>query len=320
MKIRIRSAYLLASVCLFLISGCLMQNTSLSIYSETSGQENTTPVSSLTSPETTPPQTSQAATESTAPDLLGVIDIQDGDMLERDIIPQLATVFSLSQQAVMDSLASGLPSVLINPELKDFRKMEGIILPGRYDVYAGSDLNEYVALWIKAAELRYRSLTTGNEAINELLPYEKLALASMVEAECLANEHQAEAATVFLNRLAAKSKLQSCVTAEYALGYQRPYLTSDDLKIQSSYNTYVVAGLPVGPICSVDDESLRAAAGKKLSSDIYYFYYDYILNDMFFFADYQKFQEACAVSKKAFIAASEINLREKINKQDLYGQ
>ena len=86
-------AYLIASVCLFLVSGCFMQDTSLSLYSETSGQENTTPVSSLTSPETTPPQTSQAATDSAAPDPLGVIDIQDGDMLERDIIPQLATVF-----------------------------------------------------------------------------------------------------------------------------------------------------------------------------------------------------------------------------------
>lgn len=320
MKFRLKSAYLLASACLFLISGCFIQNTSLSLNSETSGHENTTPVSSLTSPETTPVQTSQAATESAAPDLLGIIEIQGGDMLERDIIPQLSAVFSLSRQSVMDTLASDLPSELINPGLKDFRRMEGIIPPGRYDVYAGRDLNEYVALWIKDAELRYHSLTMGNEASNELLPYEKLALASMVEAECLANEHQDEVATVFLNRLAAKSRLQSCVTAEYALGYQRPYLTGDDLKIQSSYNTYVVAGLPVGPICSVDDESMRAAAGKKSSSEIYYFYYDYILNDMFFFADYPEFQDACAVSKKAFIAASEIDLRAKINKQELFGQ
>jgi len=140
----------------------------------------------------------------------------------------------------------------------------------------------------------------------------------MVEAECLAGTHQEEVATVFLNRLDDGSKLQSCVTAEYALGYQRPYLTSEDISKISDYNTYQVQGLPVGPICSISDASLKAAVSKKLDKHIYFFYYDYVLNDMFFYEDYKKFINEGNLSRKRFEANSTVDKRAKINKQALY--
>jgi cell division protein YceG involved in septum cleavage len=250
--------------------------------------------------------------------ILGVIEVKGGEMLERDIIPQLSKVFSLSEQEVKDKLAASGSSMLISSKTTGFRRMEGMIPPGKYEIAKGSTLEENLALWIAAAEKRYSTLRQSSTKPNDLDPAEQLALASMVEAECLGGTHNEEVATVFLNRLEDGSKLQSCVTAEYALGYQRPFLTAEDISVESDYNTYYVKGLPAGPICSVSDASLKAAMGQGNGSDIYYFYYDYVLNNMFFFSDYSKFQEGCKVSSQRFEESSKVGRHDKINKQALY--
>jgi cell division protein YceG involved in septum cleavage len=229
-------------------------------------------------------------------------------------------VFSLTEQKVKDTLAAAGSSTLINTELKDFRRMEGIILPGEYTIYEGSTLEEKVSTWVSESKERYNKLLSHNTSLNKLTAYEKLTLASIVEAECLNNTHQKEVATVFLNRLEAGAKLQSCVTAEYALGYQRPYLTTTDVSKESSYNTYYVKSLPIGPICAVSNDSLEASMQKKMDSKIYYFYYDYILKDIFFFDDYTKFKKEGSVSRKLFEDKSPLDKRAKINKQELYNK
>lgn len=265
-------------------------------------------------------QTTTAPPTETTTDkvVLGVIKVNGGAMLERDIIPQLCQVFSLSEQEVRDKLASASSSTLINARLTDFRRMEGMILLGEYEIVEGSTLEEKVSTWVAASEKRYNKFLSSNTSPNNLTPAEQISLASVVESECLAGTYQEEVATVFLNRLVDRSKLQSCATAEYALGYQRPYLTGEDITKASDYNTYYVSGLPVGPICAISDASLQAAMSKKMDSDIYYFYYDYILNEMFFFSDYTKFQKEGDLSRQHFVDNSPVDKRAKINKQALY--
>lgn len=264
-----------------------------------------------------PAQANQKAPEK---EIAGVIEVKDGSVLERDIIPQLCQVFDLSEQAVKESLASAGSSELIDPNLKDFRKMEGMIPPGKYEIFKDSSLEDSIDLWLSASQERYAKLASSEENPNSLSPSERLALASMVEAECLGGRYHKEAATVFLNRLADGSNLQSCVTAEYALGYQRPYLTIEDTEIESEYNTYQSAGLPPGPICSVSDSSLRASLGQGNGSDIYFFYYDYILDEMMFFSDYEEFQSQGSISIQRFKDNSDVDMFEKINKQSMFDQ
>ncbi len=270
-------------------------------------------------PVTTQPSVSGTTTVPTKTTLLGTIEVSDGDILERDIIPQLSAVFSLSEDAVKTALAAPVASDLIRSQLTDFRRLEGVLPPGLYDISQGTTLPDWLQRMVKSAEHRYETLLARIDQPNGLKPEERLILASMIEAECLADRHHAEAAAVFLNRIEKNGKLQSCVTAEYALGYQRPFLTSEDLKVNSPYNTYVVGGLPAGPICSVDDESLLAAIGRSTDRALYFFFYDYILDKMFFFSDYDAFKREAAVSRERFIDRSPIGLRDKINKQVLYG-
>ncbi|MDS0525637.1 endolytic transglycosylase MltG [Clostridium sp. SHJSY1] len=250
--------------------------------------------------------------------VLGVINVKGGDMLERDIIPQISKVFSLSQEDVKKTLAAANSNTLINPAIKDFRRMEGMIPPGEYEITQDITLEKEMSTWVEESEKRYNKILSSNTSSNNLTPQKQLSLAAMVEAECLSGTHQNEVATVFLNRLASNTKLQSCVTAEYALGYQRPFLTTEDTKKVSDYNTYNVAGLPVGPICTISDASLQAAMIKKMDSKISFFYYDYILNDMFFFDDYKKFQKDGAAAQKNFEQKSKIDKHAQINKQTTY--
>lgn len=253
------------------------------------------------------------------PKLRGILEIKGGDILERDIIPKLRLIFDLTEQEVKESLARPLTSDLIREELTDFRRMEGIIPPGSYEIPKDETLGMWLKRMVKAAENRYTNLLARIGQTNSLKPLEQVILASIVEAECLANKHYTEAAAVFLNRLADQSALQSCVTAEYAVGYQRAFLYEEDVNTQNPYNTYFVKGLPAGPICCVDEESLMAAIQPSQDQSLYFFYYDYLLNEMFFYADYATFAKEASKAQERFVANPPVGMHEKINKQTLFG-
>lgn len=256
--------------------------------------------------------------EETAIPVKGTVVVRGGDTLERDIIPQLCEIFEMSEGQVKDELAKA-QSRLINDELEGFLRMEGIIVPDSYDVMDES-LAEYVNIWINSAEQRYDKLLTMCQDANELESWQQLTLASIVDWECIGDDFQAEAAAVFLNRIRDDAKLQSCVTVEYALGYQRPFLTLDDIEIDSAYNTYKTRGLPPGPICAVDSESVSAAIGKAADDSLYFFFYDYSLKTMKFFADYGEFKKEATVSKQLFVDTFDIGKYDKIDKRSVFGQ
>lgn len=102
-------------------------------------------------------------------------------------------------------------------------------------------------------------------------PYQLLILASIIEKETGQLSEKPLIASVFINRLSQKMKLQTDPTVIYGLGdrYQGD-ITRAHLKDPHLYNTYVHYGLPPGPIALVSATSLQAAA-KPLISDKLYF-------------------------------------------------
>jgi cell division protein YceG involved in septum cleavage len=156
--------------------------------------------------------------------------------------------------------------------------------------------------------------------VNGLSAAERLTLGSIVEWETvLEDDDERDVAAVFLNWLDTEDKLQSSATAEYALGYARPYLTSDDTKVQSPYNTYVTRGLPPGPICAMDDESLAAASAKAKDKDTYYFFYDYALKKIVTFDNYDDFMGTLEASETRFDETFSIGRYDKIDKRQYFG-
>jgi UPF0755 protein len=84
-------------------------------------------------------------------------------------------------------------------------------------------------------------------------------LASMIEKEAGNNADYARVSAVFHNRLKMGWKLESDPTATYLAGETKLALTNDEISRQDAYNTYVVEGLPAGPICNPSTAALKAA-------------------------------------------------------------
>ncbi len=88
--------------------------------------------------------------------------------------------------------------------------------------------------------------------------HEIVTLASMVEKETGTAAERPLISRVFINRLERGMRLQSDPTVIYGLKTFNGNLTRSDLRTPSPYNTYVVQGIPAGPICNPGRDALEA--------------------------------------------------------------
>jgi len=105
-------------------------------------------------------------------------------------------------------------------------------------------------------------------------PEQLVTLASIVEKETGRPEERTRVAAVFVNRLKSRMRLQSDPTIIYGLtggkgSLGRPILRSE-IDQPTPYNTYVVDGLPPGPIANPGRASLEAAANPARTKELYF--------------------------------------------------
>ncbi len=149
-------------------------------------------------------------------------------------------------------------------------RLEGFLYPETYKVApeatAHNVINTLLAqfdkiftedYYTRAAELGYT-------------PREIITIASMIQREAMSSSEFPIVASVIYNRLESGMKLQIDATVQYALGDQKDRLTTEDTKIDSPYNTYLVDGLPAGPISCPYDECISAALYPETTDYLYY--------------------------------------------------
>ena len=103
--------------------------------------------------------------------------------------------------------------------------------------------------------------------------YQAVILASLIEKETALNSEKNKIASVFINRLAKKMRLQTDPTIIYALeknGNYQGRLTRKDLSLDSPFNTYRNKGLTPTAISSVSYSSLRAALNPEKTDYLYF--------------------------------------------------
>jgi len=105
-------------------------------------------------------------------------------------------------------------------------------------------------------------------------PEQLVTLASIVEKETGRPEERTRVAAVFVNRLKTKMRLQSDPTIIYGLtggkgSLGRP-IQKNEIEQPTPYNTYVIDGLPPGPIANPGRASLEAAANPARTKEIYF--------------------------------------------------
>jgi UPF0755 protein len=105
-------------------------------------------------------------------------------------------------------------------------------------------------------------------------PQQMVVLASIVEKETGRADERTRVAAVFVNRLKQHMKLQSDPTIIYGLvggkgTLGRPILKSE-IEQPTSYNTYVIQGLPPGPIANPGRAALEAVANPARTKELYF--------------------------------------------------
>jgi UPF0755 protein len=155
-------------------------------------------------------------------------------------------------------LAAAADSTLLRRAGVTGRNLEGYLYPSTYYVPVGAGardvvrqmLAQFEAAWQPTWEVRLESLG--------LTRHELVTLASIIEGEVRRDEDRPYVASVYHNRLRRGMRLQADPTVIYALGRRRR-LFERDYQRPSPYNTYLIDGLPPGPIGQPSAASIEAA-------------------------------------------------------------
>ena len=136
--------------------------------------------------------------------------------------------------------------------------LEGYLAPDTYEIYTTATPDDVIRKLLSQTEAVFtEEFHTRADQLGMTMD-QVITLASMIEKEAKTQDFS-KVSAVFHNRLRKNMTLGSDVTVKYVSGVKRMALTDSDLKVSSPYNTYIVQGLPPGPICSPSPAAIRAA-------------------------------------------------------------
>ena len=184
---------------------------------------------------------------------------------------QLTLPEGLTSEQIVTRL---MDNEVLSGNIKDIPK-EGSILPEGYKFVRGTT-REQLIQQMQQAERRVLAEVWDHRAPD--LPFKSpdqvVILASMIEREAGKSDERTRIAAVFINRLKSHMRLQSDPTIIYGLvggkgTLGRPILRSE-IDQPTPYNTYVIDGLPPGPIANPGRASLEAAVNPARTKELYF--------------------------------------------------
>jgi UPF0755 protein len=174
-----------------------------------------------------------------------------------------------------DFLAAASDTTILDEYRIPGPTMEGYLYPETY-FFPGTFPAENViramadTFFEKIREIAPESSSLGPRELNDII-----IIASIVEREYRVKDEAAVMAGVFYNRVKIGMALQSCATVEYIItdiqGKPHPQvLYNQDIEINNPYNTYIIPGLPPGPISLPGATALNAAFHPEDTDYLYF--------------------------------------------------
>ncbi|HUR74753.1 MAG TPA: endolytic transglycosylase MltG [Sporichthya sp.] len=200
-------------------------------------------------------------------------------ILARIVVPEgktvAETVAKLAKESGLNE--ADFTKLLANPKplgLPTWAKgnPEGFLFPATYDVEPDATAASVLAQLVKRfnqtlvdTNLESRAAAVGKS------PYEVLTIASLVQAESKLPVDMPKIARVIYNRLDKGMRLQLDTTVIYANGGRKAVTTTPEQRAKvSPYNTYLVDGLPAGPIDSPGQAAIEAALAPAEGAWLYF--------------------------------------------------
>jgi len=198
-------------------------------------------------------------------------DVENELIAHRVVRYKLTIPEGLTSQQIVDRLRDD--SILVG----DIREIprEGALMPDTYYFERG---DTRLSILSRMAKTQTKTVDEVWKARSPNLPikspWEMVTLASIVEKETGKPDERPRVAGVFINRLGKRMRLDSDPTIVYGLvmgkGTLGRSITRADLNQSTPYNTYIIDGLPPGPICNPGKAALEAVAKPAQSKDLYF--------------------------------------------------
>jgi UPF0755 protein len=186
-------------------------------------------------------------------------------------LDQTVTLLALRTKIASRALAAALaaPSALGLPAFAN-GNAEGFLFPATYDVVPGANATQMLQMMVRRfAQAEADTTLVTRARLVHLTPFQVVIIASIVQAEGHTQDFAKMARTI-LNRLAVKMKLQLNSTVNYVLKNNRERLSTADIATPSPYNTYLVSGLPPGPIDSPGEDAINAVLSPAAGNWLYW--------------------------------------------------
>jgi UPF0755 protein len=191
----------------------------------------------------------------------------DGKVVQHQItIPE-----GLTSQQIVERL---LEIDILSGSIKEIPR-EGSMLPESYRYPRGAS-REQVIQRMQQAQARVVQEVWDRRMPDLPLrtPQQLVTLASIVERETGRPDERTRVAAVFINRLKQHMKLQSDPTIIYGLvggkGTLGRSIMKSEIEQHTPYNTYVIEGLPPGPISNPGRAALEAVANPARTKELYF--------------------------------------------------
>ena len=198
-------------------------------------------------------------------------DVVDTLIEGKVILHQVTIPEGLTSEQIVARL---LESDILSGPVREIPK-EGTLLPETYRFSRGTTREQVIARMQQAQKRAAQESWERRSADLPIqTPEQLIVLASIIEKETGRADERSRVAAVFINRLKQKMKLQSDPTIIYGLvggkgTLGRPIMRSE-IEQPTPYNTYVITGLPPGPIANPGRAALEAAANPSRTRDIYF--------------------------------------------------
>jgi UPF0755 protein len=151
------------------------------------------------------------------------------------------------------------------------KTLEGYLFPETYYFTKNDGSRLIVKTMVRNFLRQTKNLNFSNSGMTR---HEAITLASIIEKETGAPKERPLISSVFHNRMKKKMRLQTDPTITYGMmdktGKEVFNIRKKDILAPTDYNTYVIKGLPPGPISNPGIASIKAALNPEKTNYLFF--------------------------------------------------
>lgn len=150
--------------------------------------------------------------------------------------------------------------------------VQSLIMPNTYEIYWNTNAEKVIEKLYNYKNQFWNENRLKKAKLIRLTPYQVTTIAAIVNEETNKKDEKNKIAGVYLNRYRIGMKLGADPTVKYAVGdFTLKRILNKHTQTISPYNTYMVDGLPPGPICTPSAEDIDAVLNADTTQSYLFF-------------------------------------------------